>query len=818
MSSTRERIQVLYEISLAIGRGNTLEETADRALTAYLQKLNCSVGGIFERRERDDGVHYDPVVTIPSEGTDDELFRSALEWFPGRGNDTRRTREDGAGDDDGIDDETFREALPITARAGSSSRYYVMELPGFGVLLLGKRRSDIGDEILTALEPLNEKLAEACHNRRVETKLREERNRFETVFETIEEPLVQVAFEDGNPLVQRVNRAFEQTFGYEEEVVRGNDLNDFILPDDPAAREQARQMDECAERGETVTREVRRQTVDGVGDFLFRTAPVGMAGINEHFGLYVDITEEKNRRRKLERLYEETESILAGRGREEICQRTVRAAAKVIDLSVAGIHLYDRQQEALVPVATTGTATDVFGGDSDAYTEGSIVWEAYDNDEPTRIDDLNELEDDHGLSPVRSIVVLPLGDHGVFFVSSLEPNALDDVDFQFTRLLSTPVEAALDRAMREEGLAEIQDIVRTTLDADSQEDVAKRVIERLPEVLDLPISAIWKYNPGKGALEPLAATDAHTRLFGEEPTFTGGDSIAWTVFERGETAVVSDTASRPDTYYEDSPIGSEIITPIGEFGVLATGSTRVSSFTESERQLVETLASNVETVMRLVSRRQELQLLDQVLARILRHNLRNDLTVIQGFATTIEQACDGEPARQAERIIRRCERLETTAEHAREMRKIVRSSDETVSVSLGNAVEHAVSVVEDDYPGAEITVDLEVSPEIIAHPEVATAIRHLVENGIEHNGSGRGSGRVDISVFGTDDEVVVEISDDGPGIPEDEIEILERQGESSLEHGSGTGLWIVDRVVEYSDASLEFEVSDGTTAIIRFDL
>ena len=48
---TNERIDTLYELSLAITPEETLEATATTALTAYLEELSCSVGAVFARGE-----------------------------------------------------------------------------------------------------------------------------------------------------------------------------------------------------------------------------------------------------------------------------------------------------------------------------------------------------------------------------------------------------------------------------------------------------------------------------------------------------------------------------------------------------------------------------------------------------------------------------------------------------------------------------------------------------------------------------------------------------------------------------------------------
>jgi signal transduction histidine kinase len=58
--------------------------------------------------------------------------------------------------------------------------------------------------------------------------------------------------------------------------------------------------------------------------------------------------------------------------------------------------------------------------------------------------------------------------------------------------------------------------------------------------------------------------------------------------------------------------------------------------------------------------------------------------------------------------------------------------------------------------------------------------------------------------------VTVTVEDDGPGIPAEEVEVLDREVETALQHGSGLGLWIVKWVIERSDASIAFDATDGT--------
>jgi PAS domain S-box-containing protein len=796
MTTNQADLGALYDISLSISPSGTLEETAGRALSAYVEALDCSAGAVFERVETAGGGCYYDVVTAMPDRTD--RMQTAVDRVC-----------DGSADH-----------LPTEPAAAmvSGDCYHVVPLPGYGVLVLTRDENRLDRNTIDALEPLNENLADACRAKQAASDLREERNRFEAVFETIQEPLVNVVYRDGEPVVTRINDAFEETFGYDRSEAIGSSVNDLIVPEGEEFRETAAQIDDRARQGQYTHQEVQRETVTGIGDFLLRGVPVEATDEHEHFAMYIDITEEKERQRSLERLYDETEAILSASDREAICARTVTAATDILGSPLVGIYLYDRTEQALTAVSTTGGVDVTFGGEPPTYTEeGTVVWDVYDTGEPVFVRDVESFEGTLPTdeTPAGSAMILPLGSHGVFIISSTETGVFDDADFSFARLLSKLVETALDRAQRIQGLEGVQHVTRETLTATDHETVADVALDRIPDVFDLPISGIWQYDDAKDALEPVGSTPMAEELFGEMPTFEPGTSIAWRAFEQGSIEIIDELTSDPEVYNEDSVLGSEICVPIGEFGVLATGSTHEESFTKSEQRLLDTLGANLETTMRLISRRQELELLDQVLARILRHNIRNDLTIIMGLAEGIEARSEGEPAEDAGQIIDRCKSLQATAEHASEIRHIVINRDQRDQLSFRDVVERTVSAVRTEYPDAQIETRFEVDPSLVVHPDLPVAIRHLVENGIEHN---TGQPTVSVSVTEADGEIVLTVSDDGPGIPAHEVEVLDKHGESALEHGSGVGLWIVDRVVDYSDGVLSFDTSgEGTTVRVRFE-
>ena len=858
MTTDQGQIRALYEISLAVGHGNGLRETAQEALSAYLRRLNCSTGAVLRRRDRRDdgdrpnGTGYEQVAAVPADPTVDDGYTRAVEWLH----------------------ESDEPAFPTTLSVGEDTHVHLLDLPEFGVLVLVTAGGRIDTETLGGLAGINRKLADACLAEEAERELRTQRDRLEAVVETVSEPIVRVVTHDGEPIVHEVNSAFEATFGCDRQAAQGASLDTLLAADatdDPVndagektsdaekktsdTEEKTSDVDREAghspggvtgdggnlgseiggdqpppgavwggadtpaepdtswvESEVPVRREVRRQTTDGERVFSLRSVPIPSAerGI-EQFGLYIDITEQRRRQRTLERLYRAAEEFFDAPGREAVCRRGARVAGDVLDFSLCGVHLYDRKGKALEPVATRGVDRSAVERDRLRYTDReSVVWEAYRESEPVIISDLASFDGNlpNEDTPVRSALVLPLGNHGVFVASAPTANAFDDSDQYFGKLLARMLQTALDRTGREQALRSIQSATRSLVTATDAAAVAEQLVAYTSETIGAPYVGVWRYEPGERLLRPAAQTDETETLLGQVPTFGPDDSIAWEVFSEGSPRVVDDVASVDEAYDTDSPIQSEILVPLGEYGVLTAGSQLTDDFSRTEFEFLQTLAASAESALQIVGKQQELNVLDEVLARILRHNVRNDLNVIRGRAELL--ASETSDTDHAQRIVDTADEILSTATNAQQIRRVVDRRGEFVSAQTDALVRSAVEKVADDYPDAEIGVGPLPAVELEVHPHFEYAIRHAVENGVEHQS---GEPQVVVRAATLNTGVVIEIEDDGPGVPESELDPLAAGEETQLVHGSGAGLWIVDRVVEYSGGTVEFDSSESGTVV-----
>jgi len=88
----------------------------------------------------------------------------------------------------------------------------------------------------------------------------------------------------------------------------GESVDDYILPEEQEAEGES--LNEKVRRGTRIEgAEVHRKTRDDGRDFLLHTAPAGNGDETEAFAIYVDITEQKERERKLARQNERLEEF-----------------------------------------------------------------------------------------------------------------------------------------------------------------------------------------------------------------------------------------------------------------------------------------------------------------------------------------------------------------------------------------------------------------------------------------------------------------------------------------------------------------------------
>ncbi len=220
-------------------------------------------------------------------------------------------------------------------------------------------------------------------------------------------------------------------------------------------------------------------------------------------------------------------------------------------------------------------------------------------------------------------------------------------------------------------------------------------------------------------------------------------------------------------------------------------------------------------ITRIKRREEELDLLRQVQSRVLRHNIRNELTAIRGHVEHVANSVEDGHAQQLQTVLDASDDLLSISRKARLVEEIVDGDGTPAEYDLRTVVDETIETIENRFPAVTFTVDGPASRTVEADTRLKVAIENLLENGAEHNDATDPR----VSVRLTDDEIpTLIIADNGSGIPEYELAVLEDERETSLEHGSGIGLWLVKWIVDRSSVTLTFHSSsEGTEAILQFE-
>ena len=208
----------------------------------------------------------------------------------------------------------------------------------------------------------------------------------------------------------------------------------------------------------------------------------------------------------------------------------------------------------------------------------------------------------------------------------------------------------------------------------------------------------------------------------------------------------------------------------------------------------------------------------QVLSRVFRHNLRNDGNVIQGHADILRDALsDTDLEASAEQIQKTIDEILRLSSKVRRVQDVLDRTQLERS-PIGELLAHHQEWVEQTYPA--VTLDIcKPAEEVLVGRRLGVAIQEAIENAAKHAGM-EPSIHVLVEPDEDREQVRVEIRDDGPGMPEQELRVLDSGGETPLTHGSGIGLWLICWVIDSlgGEVIVESDEPEGTVVTMEVPL
>ncbi|SNZ02879.1 Signal transduction histidine kinase [Natronoarchaeum philippinense] len=140
-------------------------------------------------------------------------------------------------------------------------------------------------------------------------------------------------------------------------------------------------------------------------------------------------------------------------GPEQICATAVETGAELLGLTLTGVWLLDEEYNRLDPVAATADTHEVLGGLPQFAENEGLIWDVFRSGDAELFDDLRDVPGVYNdETPIRSELIVPIGDRGVLMAGALDPGAFDPTDLELASILASNVETALKRTERERTL------------------------------------------------------------------------------------------------------------------------------------------------------------------------------------------------------------------------------------------------------------------------------------------------------------------------------------------------------------------------------
>ncbi len=205
-----------------------------------------------------------------------------------------------------------------------------------------------------------------------------------------------------------------------------------------------------------------------------------------------------------------------------------------------------------------------------------------------------------------------------------------------------------------------------------------------------------------------------------------------------------------------------------------------------------------------------------MLNRILRDEVINAVMAIKGHAEVARERDDGIVDDRLLTVVEeKSETVESTIENVKYLTQTSREAETNLKpVAVGTSVESAVETVRSRHPDMDYEIDCDQTPaiDVWANERFGFLLQQLVENAVVH--SDGETPQVAVDVTGTNGNVQIAVSDDGPGLPESQQELLESGTIAEYDDPTtGFGLNVVRLLMMSYGGDIDVDVTDSGTTI-----
>ncbi len=288
-------------------------------------------------------------------------------------------------------------------------------------------------------------------------KEREKRlEQYEMLVEAIGDPMYVL---DADGKIQTVNRAMTAAIGWSESELIGA-FPERFMPEE-SIKTAAAAITEILKSDEKEWKTVELSVTHADGHTLIcedNLAVITDTGGNfaGSVGVIRDISDRKAYEKTLTALQQTTRELLTASSIDETLDIATTAAWDVLDAPFSTILIHDDEADVLRPTLLTDELNELYETTAERLTfavgEG-LTGSAFESQTPERYSDIQTEPEMAREDPeVRTLLLYPLGEHGVFLFGSPVVDGFDPVDEHFAEILSTTTKAALDTAVNHEEL------------------------------------------------------------------------------------------------------------------------------------------------------------------------------------------------------------------------------------------------------------------------------------------------------------------------------------------------------------------------------
>jgi signal transduction histidine kinase len=219
----------------------------------------------------------------------------------------------------------------------------------------------------------------------------------------------------------------------------------------------------------------------------------------------------------------------------------------------------------------------------------------------------------------------------------------------------------------------------------------------------------------------------------------------------------------------------------------------------------------------LQQRNAELALLNQVV----RHDIRNDVSVILGWGNSMKNHVDETGTVYLDRVLSAGEHITSITETVGDFLDVLEnnSDPELDPINLESVLTNEIEKARSAHENATVSVvgDLPSELQVAATELVSSVFRNLLNNAAVHNE--KETPEIEVHTEAGEETVSIRVADNGSGIPESQKNEIFGRGEMGLESsGSGIGLYLVDTLVEMYDGEIVVEDNDPEGSVFTVEL